>query len=66
MTTDEARTMTGFLILIVIALLVAYDVIIELKFGYRATISQIIFDSVQRFPWIAFAAGFLCGHWIWR
>lgn len=37
-----------------------------LEFGYRATISQIIYDSIQRFPWIAFAAGFLCGHWIWR
>ena len=66
MTVETARKMTGLIILIVIAALVVYDVVIEVKFGYRATISQVIFDSIQKFPWMAFAAGFLCGHWIWR
>ncbi len=66
MTVESARKMTEFIILVIIAFLVVYDVVIELKFGYRATISQVIYDSIQKFPWIAFAAGFLCGHWIWR
>ena len=66
MTVETARKMTGLVILAVIGFLVVYDVIVEIKFGYRATISQVIFDTVQKFPWMAFAAGFLCGHWIWR
>ena len=66
MTVESARRMTGMLILAVIALLVIYDVVIELKFGVPATISQVIFDTVSKNPWIAFLGGMLAGHWIWR
>jgi hypothetical protein len=66
MTTESARKMTEIIIVSLVVALVVYDVIVEMKFGVNATISQVIFDTASHNPWIALAAGILVGHWFWR
>ncbi len=66
MTTETARKMTGVIIIALAIALVIYDIVVEMKFGTPATISQVIFDTASKNPWIALLAGILVGHWFWR
>ena len=66
MTPETARKITGVIIIAVALALVVYDIVVELKFGPQATISQVIFDTASHNPWIALLAGILIGHWFWR
>ncbi len=66
MTTDTARKMTEVVIVALVIALVVYDIVVEMKFGTQATISQVIFDTASHNPWIAMLAGILIGHWFWR
>ena len=58
--------LTTWVILAAILLLGVYDVVAVVNGGVSATISYEVMQAGYHWPAIAFAAGFLCGHWFWR
>lgn len=53
---------TIFVMFVIVFLLIAYDVVINSFFGYKATLSQVIYDTVSVNSWIALFAGFFLGR----
>ena len=45
--------------------IILYDVAARIFGGNDATVSAVIYDASQMWPVIAFAFGFVCGHWFW-
>ena len=54
-----------WIIVIVILLLIGYDTIAAIKYGYKDTISWDILNTSLSHPILPFAAGVLCGHFFW-
>lgn len=56
-------TIVGLVIAISFFLIVFYDIYLYLT--DKPTLSVVIHKWGWNKPWIAFAAGFICGHWFW-
>jgi hypothetical protein len=56
---------TTVLVLIVVALLIAYDIFAVWKGKPGSTISEVIRSVGYGHPMIPFALGVLIGHWFW-
>lgn len=56
------RTFTVVLLVILPALVIAYDVLAVWRGGATATISNVILTVSLKRPIIPFAVGLLCGH----
>jgi len=59
-------TLTQIIILSLAALTLVIDLILVLWRGKDATISRTLLLASQRWPVIAFLAGFVAGHIFWR
>jgi hypothetical protein len=59
------NTITKFLIFVLVALSVAYDVLAYVRGGVDSTISRVVLAWAQRWPPIPFSVGVLCGHLFW-
>jgi hypothetical protein len=53
---------TQIVIVAIIAFVLVGDLILGSVFGKEGTISSVIIAWSKRYPFIAFAAGFLAGH----
>lgn len=51
----------GVLVFLVFAL-PSYDIWVGVEWGDQATISRVVLHGAMAAPFIAFAAGYLCGH----
>jgi hypothetical protein len=56
--------LTKILIITTVVIWVLWDLYVVILFGREATESYTITKWCRRFPWIVFALGYLCGHWI--
>lgn len=54
--------LTTVVIMLAAFTLGAYDIYTGVRYGSETTISWDIWQASQRWPTIAFAAGYLCGH----
>jgi hypothetical protein len=59
---NRGPVFTWALIFGTIAIWIIYDVFAALHFGTASTISWQTYEWSQKYPFIAFAAGVLCGH----
>jgi hypothetical protein len=59
------RLLTQAILLVVAALLGAYDVYAIITSGYDASVSMVILDWSRRAPVLPFAFGILSGHLFW-
>lgn len=59
------RFFTQFILLVLAALLGAYDAYVIVTFGYDASISVVVLDWSRRAPVLPFAVGVIAGHLFW-
>ncbi len=59
------RKLTKWLVLGVIAVLIAYDVVAYKLGGVDATISRVTLGWATDIPVVVFGAGVICGHLFW-
>jgi len=60
------RPITILLLLVIVAVLIVYDIYVAVFGEPGSTISSVVYMTSSRHPWVAFLAGFLCGHLFWR
>jgi hypothetical protein len=59
-------TITRYVLLLVTAALVLYDIWVYYYGGEQATISNVIRNDSRDFPIVPFLIGALCAHLFWR
>lgn len=59
---EEYRSATQFLLVIVLALLIGWDLFVYHVAGVQATISRVLYDAAKGYPGLAVAFGGLLGH----
>ena len=60
------RCLTGAVMGVILALVIAYDVLARIRGGNNATISLCVWEWAKRCPVIAFLSGFVMAHLFWR
>lgn len=56
---------TDWVLLLLLAVAILWDVIAVVRWGPTGTISHSIREWSKRHPVVAFALGVLAGHWFW-
>lgn len=59
---NQYRTATVYFCWIILAICIAWDVMIYRKGGVDATISRVLWNAVKAYPGLAIAIGALLGH----
>lgn len=59
------RCLTGAVMGVILALVIAYDVLARIRGGNNATISLCTLTWSEQWPVIAFVTGFVMGHIFW-
>ena len=59
------NTITRLIVLAAILFLIIADVILLIRFGVEATISQVLLNWARAYPVIPFGIGFAMGHIFW-
>jgi hypothetical protein len=59
------RGATKFIIILVVAVSVVYDVVAYLRGGVHSTISRVTLAWASGHPVVPFGVGVLCGHLFW-
>lgn len=59
------RILTAALLVAFAVILIAYDVVAEIKGGNASTISQVLYNAALAEPVIPLAIGILMGHLFW-
>lgn len=56
---------TKVLLVVAVALVIAYDVAVFVIHGVDATISRVALAWARQWPVVPFASGVVCGHLFW-
>lgn len=56
---------TAWILIVIAAFLVHYDMFVQVRYGYDTTISAVMLDASRRWPLLPFLLGLLIGHIIW-
>lgn len=62
---DMNRTTTVWILIAVVAGLIAWDIAVYLGAGTEATISRVVLDFAGQHPVVGFLLGVISGHWLW-
>jgi len=60
------QTITKIVIIAVFLGVIIFDIVMYTNKVPGDTISEVIWMTIKTAPWIAFMAGFICGHLFWQ